>query len=257
MVTDHARRHGWQRVHRGVYALTQAPLTRRQLWFAATLTAPACVLSHASAGACWGFWPFEGRFETVTRPGGGGPRRYRRVLVCRSRTLAGNTTRRDGIPITTAARTVIDLSPHLGDGAVRKMFRESLRLKTTSALELQGTISRHPGRSGTKLIGGLAARYSSLPYSRCRSDAEACALELIHDAGVEPPRVNRRIAGEEADLAWPSRRLIIEIDGPQYHQFPDEDARKTRRWRAAGFTVRRIDSDRVFERPHAVLALLQ
>ena len=41
-------------------------------WMAATLTAPQSVLSHASAGAAWGYWTFERALETVTRPGSWG-----------------------------------------------------------------------------------------------------------------------------------------------------------------------------------------
>src|SRR4051812_25106681 len=66
---------GWRVVHPGVYAMTQSPLTRYQRWVAATLTTSDSTLSHASGGDCWRFWPFDGKFETVTRPGSGGPRR--------------------------------------------------------------------------------------------------------------------------------------------------------------------------------------
>ena len=50
---------------------------------------------------------------------------------------------------------------------------------------------------------------------------------------------------------------IIEIDGPQFHQFPDEDARKQARWEAAGFTVRRIPSDQVYNDPNRLLELIE
>ena len=43
--------------------------------------------------------------------------------------------------------------------------------------------------------------------------------------------------------------MIVEIDGPQFHQFPDEDARKERVWRAAGYDVRRIASDVAYDAP--------
>ena len=50
-------------------------------WMGATLTAPGTVLSDVSAAAAWGCWSFERRFETVARPGSGGPRRHGGVLV--------------------------------------------------------------------------------------------------------------------------------------------------------------------------------
>ena len=254
-MVQHRVQRDWRVVHRGVYALTNAALTRRQLWIAATLTTPDSLLSQASAGACWGFRPFEASFETITRPGSGGPQRLGKLLVSRSRTLNGNVTFHHGIRITTAARTLIDLAPHLDDRATRKAFREALRLKVTSREQVLATLSHHDRRRGTRLLGELATLHSTLAYHRTRSDAEGRALEVLHDVGVERPRVNTRIAGEEADLAWPEQMLIIEIDGPQYHQFPAEDARKQRLWEAAGYTVRRIGSDVVYEQPARLIAL--
>src|SRR3954465_4443367 len=64
----------WRVVPPGVYALTQSPLTRHQLWMAATLSAPGTALAAASAGACWGFRPWEGGFEVGVREGSGGAR---------------------------------------------------------------------------------------------------------------------------------------------------------------------------------------
>jgi very-short-patch-repair endonuclease len=175
------------------------------------------------------------------------------VLVLHSRTLDGDTTTRDGIAITTAPRTLIDLSPHLGATAVARAFREALRLKTTTTPELLTALARHRYRPGTRLLRELARRYTAIPYDRTRSDAESRALEVLHDANVPLPQVNMRIAGEEADLAWHEQRLIVEIDGPQYHRFPDEDARKQRAWELAGYTVHRVTSDSVYDDPCAIL----
>jgi very-short-patch-repair endonuclease len=257
MIKHRVRSHGWRVVHRGVYALTRAPLTRRQLWLAAALTSPGSVLSHASAGSCWGFRPFKGSYETVTRPGSGGPRRMGGILVLRSSMLAGDVTRHAGIPITTAARALLDLAPHLPERATRRNFREALRLRTTTTTLVLETVARHDRRRGSPLLAQLATLYSRIPYERTRSDAEGRALEVLHDAGLPAPRVNIRIAGEEADLVWPERRQIVEIDGPQYHRFADEDARKERRWKAAGYTVRRLGSDAVYHEPGELLALVR
>ena len=138
---------------------------------------------------------------------------------------------------------------------MRKAFREALRLNATTREKIKATLARHPHRPGTPFLDALVTRYATLPYERTRSDAEAFALEVLHDAGIEPPLVNVRIAGEEADLAWPERRLIIEIDGPQYHRLKDDDARKAAIWREAGYTVRRIGSDDVFDDPERLVAL--
>src|SRR3954468_14696074 len=109
---------GWRVVHPGVYALTQSPLTRDQLWMAATLSAPGTALAAASAGACWGFRPWEGAFEVVVREGSGGPRRMGGLLVMRTRLM--EVTTHQGIPITTPERTLIDLAAQLDGPAIAK-----------------------------------------------------------------------------------------------------------------------------------------
>jgi hypothetical protein len=252
MVDDHVARHRWRVIHLGVYALNAAPLTRHQRWMAATLTTPDTFLSHASAAACWGFRRFDGSYETVCRPGSGGRYRGNGVLVLRSRTLDGHTTRHRGVPITTVSRTLIDLAPHLDAREIGRALREAVRLKLVTMPEVGRKLE---GQRGTRQLADLVHRYSSLPYAGTRSPAEARALEILHDAGGDPPLVNTRIAGEEADLAWPKHGRIIEIDGPQYHRFKDEDARKEARWRKAGYDVRRIPSDAIFDDPGRLIAI--
>jgi very-short-patch-repair endonuclease len=248
-VKHHARDGGWRAIHPGVYVLTSAPLRREQLWFAAVLSAPGSALSHGSAAACYGFHRFERGFEVVTRPGQGGRRRHGRLLVFRSKRLDEDLAMHRRLPITTAARTLIDLAPGLDEKRLGRAFREAIRLKTTTVARVGECARRHEGRRGAARLDALASRYASIPYARTRSDAEGRALEVLHDAEVEKPRVNTRVAGEEADLVFVDRRLIVEIDGPQFHRFPDEDARKAEAWRAAGFTVRRVASGAVYEAP--------
>ena len=74
------------RVHRGVYAMGHARLTNEGRWMAAVLACgEGAVLSHQSAGELW--------------------------KIRQSR--AGETTARDGIPVTSPARTILDLARRL------------------------------------------------------------------------------------------------------------------------------------------------
>jgi hypothetical protein len=246
---------GFTRLHDGVFHLGGASPTPRQRWRAATLTAPNSVLSHASAGAAAEFRPWAGPYEIVTRPGSGGPRRVGDLLVLRSTILEAHTTAISGLPVTTAARTLADLAVHLDDRELRKCFREAIRRKRTTAGTVRRLTDRHPRRLGSRELAPLAELYLRLPIQRCRSDAEAMGLEVLDRAGVVIPVVNERFAGEEADFCWPDLRRIIEIDGPDFHRFKDEDARKTAAWRAAGYDVRRIPSGDVFDRPERLVAL--
>ena len=246
---------GLRRVHDGVFLTGRGPVTEHQRRLAATLTAPDTVLSHASAGDLLGFRPWLGAFHVVTRPGSGGPRRFDGLLVCRSRTLTGHVVVRDGVPVTSAARTIVDLCAHLTETQRAKAVREAIRLRVTTALELRLVAAAHRGRRGTRGLEALAASLERLPIHRTRSDAEARALEVLGAAERVIPDVNVRIGGEEADLSWPQTRRILEIDGPQFHRDPTEDACKEGVWRAEGWEVDRMVSDVVFDAPERLVAL--
>ena len=88
-----------RRLHDGVYITGDAPVTRLQRWWAATLTARGSVLAFASAGAAYEMRPWESTFEVIVRQGSGGPQRQQTLLVCRTKHLHQTTL--NGLPITT------------------------------------------------------------------------------------------------------------------------------------------------------------
>jgi Protein of unknown function (DUF559) len=241
-------------VEEGVFAV--APVLDHDdwgRWMAATLTAPGSVLSHASAAAAWGIWTAARQFETVTRPGNGGPRRHGGVLAFRSSTLAADSTVLRGVPITSVPRTLLDLAPKASGRALARAVREAVRLDLTTVGALADGMGRYHRRRGSRRLAATLARYTGLPLERARSGAEVRALEILRTAGRPLPKLNIRIAGEEADLSWLPRRLIVEIDGGPFHLDAGEDARKQTRWEAAGWTVRRLSSDDVYEHPRRLL----
>jgi len=197
-----------------------------------------------------------GSVVTVTRVGNRGREHSRGVHVSYSLTLRGQITEYDGIPITTVERTVIDLWPHLSPRARSRMLREALRLRSTTAPRMLAAIHGHRGRRGVASLRVEVDVLGGLRLERCRSDAEAWAVALIADAGLEAPDVNEGVAGEEADLSWPQARLIIELDGPSYHVLRDADIRKMKVWHAAGFDVQRLSTDAVYADPERLLTLV-
>lgn len=125
-------------------------------------------------------------------------------------------------------------------------MREAIRLRTTTTVEIvEALTGRHRGRRGSRRLALTVARYEGLPIHRARSGAEVEALLLLRDAGRPMPRFNHKVAGREADPVWRDQRLIIEIDGRDYHLDRGEDAVKEQLWENAGFTVKRIPAGRV------------
>jgi hypothetical protein len=142
----------------------------------------------------------------------------------------------------------------VSERALARAVREAVRLKLTTIAAIADCLGRHRGRRGSRRLLAVTARYTGLPIERARSGAEIRALEVLRGAGYALPRLNARIAGEEADLSWPTK-VLIEIDGGPFHLDVGEDARKQACWERGGWTVRRISSDDVYERPGRLLAL--
>lgn len=258
--TERAVRHRIERgrlviVEDGVLAVAPVLDDDWGRWMGATLTSRDSVLSHVSALAAYGTWDRPRSFETVTRPGSGGPRRFGGVLAYRSETLTGEVGELRGIAIVNFGRALIDVAPHVGPGLLARALREGVRSKRASLHEIADCLGRYKGRRGTRAVGEAVARYSGLPLERARSGAEIRAIEVLRDAGVELPRLNHKVAGIEADLVWPGKRLIIEIDGSPFHQDVGEDARKTAVWQGAGWRVERVPSEVVYESPSTLITL--
>ena len=97
------------RVHRAVYAVAHQTLTQHGLWLAAVLAyGEGTVLSHRSAAALWGFLRTSGPGIDVTSPRG---RRGRPgINLHKGRVAPAECTKRSGIPITSVARTLLDLA---------------------------------------------------------------------------------------------------------------------------------------------------
>lgn len=242
-------------VEQGVFAVAPVLDDDWGRWMGATLTAPNSFLSHSSAAVAWGMLSVSRTVECITRPGSGGPRRHGGVLAYRSSALDGEVTTMQRIPITTVPRTLLDLARTIGQRALARALREAVRLHLTTLTALGDRLGDYRGYRGSRRLADALARYSGLPLQRARSGAEIRALEILRDANRPLPRLNTRIAGEEADLSWPRIGLIIEIDGLPFHLDVGEDARRQGAWERAGWTVRRISSDDVYERPERLLHL--
>jgi hypothetical protein len=239
----------------GVFLIGHAPPNRRRQMWAAALSAPGRVISHASAGHAYGFRPWAGAFDTVSESGSGGPRRLPSLLVCRTSTLRGNTTALGGLPITTAERALADLAPGLDDRDLDRATREALRLGATTCARIHAMLAVAGPRNRPRRLARLAGDYARLPIARARSDAEAYAVAILDAAGRPLPALNVRIAGHRADLSWRHVRHIVELDGPDFHQFPDHDLEIQQRWERAGWTVDRLPTGDVYDLPTRLLAI--
>jgi predicted transcriptional regulator of viral defense system len=250
------------RIHHGVYSIAPPELlSRRGHYMAAVL---ACgdnaVLSHRSAAALHGLRATARSRIEVTVPGR--VRRYRAGLqVHRSTTLTpADVTVKDGIPVTTVARTLADLADVLPDRAVERALEQAASLEILDGRALNDQLARHPRAACLRRLtkrGPIA--------SPTESDLEELFLSECRRAGLpEPERQGYIDPGDggpmiRADFVWSDQRLIVETDGARTHgtrRSFESDRRRDQRLIAAGWRVIRVTWRQLIESPQEVIDLL-
>jgi len=244
------------RLHRGVYAVGHAQLTLLGWRWAAVLACGGpgqAALSHRTAAAVWDLLPSPAKFDVTTlRAAHATPA----IRVHRSRTLQpADITHIDGLPLTTVARTLVDLAatqtPRQIERAVHRA--EHLRLLDTRALEAQ--LARANGRTTTPLTTAIEHLKLSEP-DLTRSELEERFLTLILDAQLPRPRTNARVGPYEVDFHWPDHHLVVETDGAATHATPtafEQDRRRDAELATIGHRVLRFTHHQVVHEPGPVL----
>jgi hypothetical protein len=242
-------------IHRCVYAVGHEALTLHGRFMAAVLACgPAAVLSHRAAAALWGFLAWdEARYPEVTVPGPA-PRRHPGVRAHRTRTLdPRDVMRREAIPVTTPARTLLDLADDLPPKGLRRTTRQAQAMHRTNVRQIAEVLARAGGRRGAARLGTLIADGPA----PTRSELEDLVLDLIASAGLQRPAINERLGAVFPDLRWPDQRLTVECDGAAWHDgrlAREDDAERQARLEATGERVLRVTWQQAVTHPQQTLA---
>jgi very-short-patch-repair endonuclease len=205
--------------HRGVYALVAPrafpPLAAER---AAVLACGAGTLvSHHSAAAMWRIAPAIGGNVDVTVVGRDGGRRRPGICVHRVSAIDPLDVReRGGIPITSAARALLDIAPRLSERSLERALDEALIRGLMSHQAVDAVLARYPQRPGAARLRALAR--PDRKTTATRSEAEERFLAMVRNAGLPEPEVNARVGGFVVDFLWRRERVIVEIDGYDYHR---------------------------------------
>lgn len=250
----------WRPVAPGVYDLNVTERSWRAEVRAATLAAgPHAVASHRTAAILWGLDGVWGRMVEVTVPFSKEPM-PEGVLVHRTRRVLP-ADEIDGIPVTTPARTLLDLARILPYPTLEKAVSSALRMGLTTGDELARVIREQGGRGVTgtrKLRTVLAQVVDDLTGSPAEVDMD----QIIRDAPVPSPKKQyqvRLLDGSNAypDFAWPDRMKIVEVDGFESHSHPDafhDDLIRQNKLMEMGWEIRRFSARQVRRDPEAVRA---
>jgi very-short-patch-repair endonuclease len=244
-------------LHRGVYALGHRALRPEGRWMAAALAVgPTAVLSHRSAAALWGLRDGAPARVEVAVPSSAGRRARDGILVRRIPDLTPwQVTRTAGVPVTSVARTLLDLAAVVDAAILRRAVERAEHLELFDLVQVRRLLDAHPRRPGARALRSLLEDYREHGMTFTRSDLEARFLELCRAHRLPRPFVNHVSGTSEVDFRWPEQRLIVEVDTWTYHGTRAAFARDRARDRAqlrAGLRVARVTGEEI-ERDGAAL----
>lgn len=229
------------RLHRGTYAVGHVALTSKARDMAAVISCgPEAVLSHRSAALRWGLLRHAPLFE-VTVPG----RRIRRTgMTVRGSASIAPEDRAvvDAIPVTSAARTLVDLAEVLTERRLTDVVHEAEVQRILDLRRIEQALGRVPGRPGRHRLRRALAAYDGGP-PMTRSEAERRFLRLCEAHSIATPQTNVMVGAREVDFHWPDAGLVVEIDGAASHHTRrafHADRRRDRELAARGIQVLRV-----------------
>jgi putative AbiEi antitoxin of type IV toxin-antitoxin system/uncharacterized protein DUF559/transcriptional regulator with AbiEi antitoxin domain of type IV toxin-antitoxin system len=253
----------WERVFPKVYRLAGVPGTWHQHAMAACLHwGVHAVISHRAAAK---FRSLDGvreaRAEISVSRNRNRPRSSRvRVHWLSEAIPKEDITTIDGIPVTKPARTLLDLASTEPDAVVERCLDDALRRRLVSLSFLERWLAdpRRKRHRGAALMGRLLEARATLGVTE--SPLEAQALTLLRSAGLPIPMLQYIVEEDgrfvaRLDLAYPEKRVALEIDGFRFHDtresFDTERARGNE-LQAIGWKVLRLTSQHLERSPEEV-----
>jgi hypothetical protein len=255
------------RLDNDVFHIAGTPVTWQAKLMAAVLAGGAgAVASHRAAAALWGLDGFVRGTPEITVPRGVRLRRDG-LRVHSSTDLDRCGTRvRERIPVTDPARTLLDLARRPGDGRLLAVIEDAWRLGLTSWSELTATLAKHarPGRPGIRRLRRVIAANIHRDEAT-DSTLELLFLALLREHGLPEPVLHHRLVGPdggflaEIDLAYPSLRIAIELDGSVHRERKvfERDRPRQNGIVLQGWIVLRFTWRDLVERPDEIVAAVR
>lgn len=201
-------------VHRGVFALAYRRLDRPALHHAATRALGGeSTVSHDDAAGSWTLRPIPVGPVQLTLPGTGGRDRRKGIILHRAPIPAGDWVERDGLRITSPARTILDLAPSLARRDLERVLDEAHYRNLVSRCVLAETLERNAGRHGVPALRRVLADHE-LGSTRTESGLEETFVRAYRAQGRFEFRCQVPLHPYRADLFFAAQRLIVEVDGP-------------------------------------------
>jgi very-short-patch-repair endonuclease len=252
---EHQLRTGWlQRLHRGVYLVgpVAGPLAR--VHAALLACGPYAVVSHGTAAALWRLGASLPTSIDVTVVAG--HRRSQPGIVVHHAPLTRGDVRRMGrLPLTSPARTLLDLASVIDAADLEVAVNEAQVLGLVKPVDVRAVLARAARRRGAVALRTVV---TDLPQPT-RSELERRMRALVHRVALPAPRTQARVLAYTVDFLWPRERVVVEVDGFGPHgtrmRF-EADRERDAALVAAGYRVLRFTWRQLSEQPEIVAARL-
>jgi very-short-patch-repair endonuclease len=215
------------RLHRlwpGVYAVGRPGVTRRGRWMAATL---ACrgILAGESAAALAAMGDCERRLIEVIVPPGARTR-LAGISPREAQLLAAHVGAIDGIPVTSPARTLLDLARTRSRHDLETAINEAVKLDLIDPETLRAALGDFAGVAGA---AALRATLDVRTFVLTEAGVERHFLPIAYRAGLSRPLTQQWVNGFLVDFLWPALGLVVETDGLRFHRTAAKQAADLRR----------------------------
>jgi very-short-patch-repair endonuclease len=158
----------------------------------------------------------------------------------------------DGIPVTTPARTLVDLATELSSLQIERAVNEADKRNLIDPETLRTALDGYSGQPGAPALRRILDKRT---FRLSDSDLEITFRPIATSAGLPIPLSKQLVNGFEVDFFFPDLGLVIETDGLRYHRTPATQSRDARRDRAhvlAGMTPLRFTHHEIRYEPASV-----
>ena len=240
-------------IHRGVYRVGHAAPSQDATFIAAVKACgEGAALSGRAAGYLLGL--IKGRPpqpEVTART----ERRVKRIKTKRCRRLhRSDIITFRGIPVTSVARTLVDLAAVLTEAELARACHEAGVKYGTTPRHVAEVLERRPGSPGARKLRAIMR--GEIPVSL--SEMERVFFEALREANLPLPETNRSADGRRVDVRWPGI-LTVELNSYQFHNSRhawEQDQQRRREARKRGEEFRLYTWTDVTDEREAMLAEL-
>jgi predicted transcriptional regulator of viral defense system len=237
-----------QQLHEDVFVVGPGDPGRESFLIAAVLACgKGAVLSHRTAADRWGLIRTASPAIHVTVPRTKKPAVDGVTVHLTRRLTSPDWTKRNGIPVTSVPRTLIDLAALAKPRELVKALEQAQRLRLFDMGAVAEVLGRSRGRRGAKALRQALAELKDEPPDT-RSPLEDEFVDFCEQRHIPPPQLNVVIAGFCVDAAWPDKKVVVELDSRTHHSGIhafEEDRKRDAKLQVAGHRIVRVTRHRL------------